>query len=246
MVNRAQSRQHRTLRRGGTLLIVAMLLLTPAASTGAAHSDGHLPSKPAFVVDLDEDGSARVTVTVTFNLSSDDEQRAFESLRENETARQQRTERFGDRMRAIAATTQNETGREMTVRDAAIEFVEQNGTGIVALSVTWEGLAAQTDEGLVLREPFNSGFDINRTFRVVGPQGYTLAAVTPEPADRSENAATWGPSAGFDGFRAVFAPTTTEADASGTTGTNGPGFGIVAGVLALLTGVAGVLRRTRQ
>ncbi len=249
MVDDARSGRDRFLRRGATCLLVAMVLLTPAmASTGAAQSGDQLPSKPAFIVDLEDDGSAHVAVTVTFNLSSDEERQAFQSLRENESARQQRTEQFGERMRAIAAATQNETGREMAVRDAAIEFVEQDGTGIVALSVTWEGLAARTDEGLVLQEPFTSGFDVNRTFRVVGPQGYTLTAATPEPTERRENAATWEPSADVDGFRAVFAQATetTATEASGVSGMSGPGFGILAGVIALLTGAAVVARRTRQ
>jgi hypothetical protein len=231
-------------------VIIAILVAAPAvASTGTVSPTAptdELPPEPAFVVALDADGSAQVTLVITFDLTTDSEQEAFESLRANTTSREQRTDRFAAQMQAIAARAENTTGRPMEVRDPAITFTTKNDTGVVGLSVRWTDLATQEDDRLVLREPFASGFDVDRRFQVVGPDGYGLAAVTPSPTTRTKNSATWAAERDFEGFEATFASEWDETTGdrqertAGTSDDGGssagaPGFGIEVAALAVLS-----------
>lgn len=234
----------RRVRIGFAPLAVAVVLLVGAplamaTAAGAAQTTPAAPAEPALVVALDADGSARTTLTVTFDLTNDRDREAFDALRENTTAREQRTRQFASRMRAVADRAEANAGREMQIRDPTIAFTERDDTGIVALSVTWDGLAARSGDELVLREPFASGFSIDRPFRVIGPDGYELATASPTPTDRSGTAATWAAGTSIDGFEATFVLATE-------TGASAPGFGIVLAVLALLVSTAMLRYRSRN
>jgi len=241
------------IRLGFVLVALVLLVMAPVAATAATaqstESAASLPAEPAFVVDLETDGSARVTLVATFDLTTDSEREAFEALRANETAREQRTDRFATRMQAIATRAENDTGREMAIRNPAMTFTTENDTGIVGLSVTWEGLATQEGDRLVLQEPFASGFNIDRPFRVVGPDGYALGTATPTPTTQQQNSATWSATTQFEGFEAVFAPaasgTASDAD-DGTSGAGAPGFGIGVALVAVLAASALLVGRRRQ
>lgn len=238
------------VRYGCVLVVLALLVTAPVAATAGtaqtANSASQLPAEPAFVVELDADGSARVTLVVTFDLTTDNEREAFETLRENTTARERRTDRFATRLQAVAARAENTTDRAMEVREPDITFATRNDTGIVAPSVTWAGLAAQEGDQLVLREPFASGFDLNRAFRVVGPDGYELTTVRPSPTTRTQTSATWEAGIEIDGFEATFAPAegahAAETD-TGESSAGAPGFGIGVGALAVLVSTALLYRR---
>lgn len=239
--------------RFGCVLVALVLLVTaPAAATvGAAQSTesaASLPAEPAFVVELDADGSARMTLVTAFDLTTDSEREAFEALRANETARMQRTDRFATSMQAIASRAENSTGREMEIRDPVIAFSTTNDVGIVALSVTWDGLAAQDGDRLVLREPFASGFEIERPFRVVAPDDYELVTATPSPTTQRQNSATWSANTQLEGFETTFAPAetgTTAETREGASEAGAAGFGVGVATLAVLAGSAllGVGRR---
>ena len=243
-----QTRSARRRVRFTCLLVVIALLVTApvAAATGteANQLSESVPNEPAFVVALDANGSAHVTLTVTFDLTTESEREAFQALRENETAHERRTEQFAARMEAIATTATNETGRTMQIRNGAISFTERNDTGIVALSVTWDGLAAETGDRLVLREPFDSEFTTDRSFRIIGPDGYELTSVTPKPTNQTQNAATWNAGTEFETFEATFAPASDAA--SDNEGESSPGFGAETAVLAVLVGVAFLTFRNRK
>ncbi|SEQ39367.1 DUF7345 domain-containing protein [Natrinema salaciae] len=230
--------RRRRVRVAYVLVAIALLVTAPVAAATEARAatsqmSDPVPAEPAFVVELDVNGSAQVALTVTFDLTTDSERQAFQSLRANATAHERRTEQFAARMRAIASGAANDTGRAMQVRGAAISFTEREDTGIVTLSVTWDGLAARTGDRLVVREPFDSEFATDRTVRITGPDGYELTTVTPEPTDRTRTAATWNGGTAFEGFEATFEPDETAAD-----GTSIPGFGAGIAVLAVLVGAA--------
>lgn len=238
--------------RTSTIAVLGVLLLlvsatAPAAAAGQASAV--TADEPAFVVDLEEDGSAEVTLRLTYDLTTDDESDAFQTLKSDEQAQQDLRERFLNRMQSVASAAENKTGREMRVHDASITLrtTANNETGIVELSVTWEGLAATTDGKLVVTEPFASDFQPNRTFVVSGPEGYTLASASPTPTSVSDGTAVWEQGADLSGFEATFAPaettTTTTAATTTTTEAKGPGFGVGIGVLALL-GAALLARRS--
>lgn len=247
-------------RRYGSLafgVALALLLVASAVALGgsAAAQDGAgAPTEP-FVVALEDDGSARVTLTVTFDLTTDAERRAFERLRNNDTARRAFRDGYADGLRAVAATAENRTGREMSVTDPAAELRRANDTGVVALSVTWSGLARVEGDRLVVREPFASDYQPDRRFVVRAPDGHELSSVSPEPDARDGSTARWDAGTSLDGFRVVAAPaeeptepadgTTGAGDATGGTTTGQPGFGPVTLLLACaLVGLA-VERRRR-
>lgn len=231
---------------GPVLLAVVLLASAPVAmsTTGATQSAAELPHEPALLIALDSNGSARVTLVVPFDLSTDAERAAFGTLRTNATARERRTDRFARRLEDIARRTAATTGREMAIADPSARFVERGDTGIVALSATWVGLAARSGDALVLREPFASGFDPDRTVHVVAPEGFELAAATPTPTARTVSSARWSAGASLAGFEARFVP---AGDANGGLTADAPGFGVAVAVLAVLVlvGLLAVLERRR-
>lgn len=207
---RERSPVRRTILRASLLIVAAGLVVAAVGpvtipARGAVSTD-ELRSEPAFIVSLDADGSVRVTLITTFNLSSDSERAAFRRLSTNSSALERRGDRFASRLTHIAGRLEESTGRTMAVRDLAVRSAARGSIGIVALSVTWVGLAESTADRVVLREPFASGFETNRTFRVNGPDGYKLAWATPSPANQDENAVSWRAGTALDGLEVTFVP----------------------------------------
>jgi hypothetical protein len=204
-----------------------------SVSAASAASDGS--PAPAFVVDLERDGSARVTLATTFDLSTERGQAAFERLRRNETAQTRLRGDFADRMRAVASTAADETGREMGIRNPAIELVASNDTGVVSLSATWTGIAAGEGDRLVLGAPFDGGYEPDRPLVVRAPNGYGFTATTPAPDATRPSVATWDAGRNLDGFEAVVTTDAASGESDGgSSGVSAPGFGVGAAVAALL------------
>ncbi|WP_254768697.1 DUF7345 domain-containing protein [Salinilacihabitans rarus] len=236
----------RTARRTArTWGIVALVLLAAVATPAAAQTGTQAQlttdtTEPAFVVALHEDGSADVTVTMTYDLT--DENAAFESLRNNSTVQQNAAETFAERLRSVAANASEATGREMSVSDPSISLSTADGgsVGVITLQVRWHGLAAVDGDTLHVSEPFASGFTPERPFTLVEPDGYELTDATPEPADTTADGATWAAGTSLEGFSATFEPST----ASTSGGDALPGFGPVAGLVAVSAGAALLARRS--
>jgi len=205
-----------------SLAVTALLIgaaVGPAAATQAV--------SPSMTVDLATDGDAKVTVVSTFDLESDDQQAAFDELRNNETARAAYVDQFSNRWTGVAAATEARTGREMAISDASLKLSREVSTGVATFSVTWENLAAAEDGTLTLSEPFASEFTPDREFTVVLPDGYERASATPEPSSESDGRLVYETGASLDGFSVV-------AEESGPTGGSGPGFGVAGALIALL------------
>lgn len=230
------------------LTVLSLVVLVVAAAAPAA-ADGS--SEPAYVIQLEENGDARVTVTMTFDLETDDERDAFRTLENDADARNDARDRFAERLSSVAADASEATGRDMTVQDASIDVStdDDGNVGLVTLSVAWTNLAAQQDGRLVVTEPFASGFESDRPFTVRGPDGHRLDGASPSPDDEETNAATWDAGADLSGFEATFAPAedsgtsvTNTGDDRGNTDVDVPGFGLVA-MLVALVGVAALATR---
>lgn len=232
--------------RQSVALVAAVLLVTGGlAGPVAAQSAATDSSDARLLVDLRADGSATVTLVRGFDLTTDTERTAFERLQGNESAQATMQAQFTDRLASVAQTLAAETGRETAVRDAGATVTVDGDTGIVALSVTWDGLAVVDGDRLVLAGPFADGFAFDGVVSVDAPDGYELVAATPTPVDESDEQATW-PGDELDGYRAVFAPDGTETTGTaGTTSTTSPGFGVLAGVVALLSLLALASARRR-
>ncbi|WP_226022435.1 DUF7345 domain-containing protein [Halomicrobium salinisoli] len=232
-------------RTGRTLLIGAVALLTVAAAVPAPAAAQD--PEPAFVVDLAESGDAAVSVTYAFDLDTDAERQAFRELRDNESAREAYAARFGDRLRSVAANAENASGREMAVEDVTIDVATDDRTGVVTLSADWRGLAATTDGGLAVTEPFASGFAPDRQFVIALPDGYEASEVAPEPASSGDGRLTWSAGTDLDGFELVAAESgggdAATADGDRSTAADGPGFGVAAALAGLVA--AALLARRR-
>lgn len=213
----------------GVLLCVALVSSATAAPAAAADHDEQ------FLVELDAEGNADVAVTYTYDLETGSERAAFEELESNETARQELTSRFRNRMQTVADRAGNETGRLMTVTDASVDIESSDGVGIVTLSVAWENLAAVEDDRLTVAEPFASGFEPNRAFTVTAPDGYELDSASPSPDASGDESVTWNAGTSLDGFEVVAASAEESDTASeGASNGDGAGFGVAAAAAALV------------
>lgn len=241
-------------RRTATTVLVAVvtaLVVSAAvpASAAPANATTQATAQPSLVVQLQEDGSARVAVTLTYDLETDDEQAAFGTLRNDSDARTDARDRFRSRMASVAGDASDATGRDMSVTDAAIDLAvsDDGSVGVVELSVTWTNLAATRDGSLVVTEPFASGFEPDRRFTVRGPDGYGLASASPSDDDTAANAATWSAGADLSGFETTFEPTSGGSDGAaggdGSGGVGAPGFGVGLALVALAAAALALARR---
>lgn len=239
-----------TLRRAATGALVALLVVSAAvAAVGpVAASDASqefvASDEAAFVVDLQQDGSADITLRLTYDLTTQNETESFESLRNDSQAQTELRDRFENRMQSVAADASNVTGREMRVTDASISLrtSDDGNTGIVSLSVTYEGLAAVDGDTLTVTEPFASGYVTNQAFVIRAPDGYSLPSVSPSAAQRSDSAAMWTADTNLDGFEVTAEPSETATTTKAETGGGIPGFG-VAGALVAIAAVVSLARR---
>lgn len=228
--------------------LVSSMVVTPVA----AQTD-----EERVLVELGEEGDADVSVTFAYDLSSEEEGTAFEQLQENTTAQAEATERFENRMGAVADDASAVTDRDMSVTDSAIELRRDGDAGLVTLSLRWTNLAAVDGDRLTVTEPFASGFEPDREFSVVVPDGYEIASATPEPSGNDGTSVTWDADSSLDGFELV-----AETGAAGTDEESGSseaseesldgdgaedaaGFGAVTAVLALLAAALLAVRGRR-
>ena len=199
-----------------TVAVIGALLAPGAAALGGPGAEPAAEEGSAFVVALESDGDATVTLVLTYDLADADDEAAFEDLRERP---ENVTGLFGDRMTRIAERTAAQTGREMAVSDVRAKIESGNGTGVVRMSAAWTNLAAVDGDRLAVSEPFASEFRPDRPFVIVAPDGYALADATVEAdsttAPDGSNAATaeWAAGTDLSGFSTVFAP----SDAAGVT-----------------------------
>lgn len=216
------------------LLVAAVLTVAAVGGAGVASAE-EPPPEDAFVVELQPDGDATVTVSVGFDLTTDGERAAFDELRENESARTAIRDRFADRLATVANETEHDVDREMSVASpsVALSTTDDGATGVVAISATWNGLAERQDGRLVVSEPFASGFAPDRRFVVRAPDGYALDATAPEPDSRTDRAATWSAGSELSEFEVAAAESDAAGDIGGT-GVGSPGFGVGTGALGLL------------
>lgn len=246
------------LRGPGVALAVAVLVVlsaTAPAAAGSTSADAAVSEhQEAFVVAVQADGSADVTLRLTYNLTDDEEREAFRTLQDDDSAKQATRDRFRDRMAGVAAAAENETGREMAITDASIslETVAGGDVGVVELGVTWEGLAAVSGDRLVVSEPFASGFEPPNPFVLTAPDGYVVEDVSPGADGGAEASASWNAGASLEGFEATLAPESTETatddsgdgDGGSSDGGGQPGFGAAAALVGAL--VAAVLLARRR
>lgn len=199
------------------------------------------PDTVVLAVALAEDGDAAWTVEYRIRLDDANTTEAFKAYREDiEANTTDYATQFADRLGPTVRTGENMTDREMAVTDASVNLDVVENTGVVDLSVAWDGFGAVQNERLVLDEPFASGFGLDRPVTVQQPERYAVADASPSPDD-SDATLRWDAGTDLDGFEVIFERTagaTTDDTSDEMTATSGPGFGSIAAILGISALVA--------
>jgi PGF-CTERM protein len=238
--NHIQSEGSTVSRHAATILLVAIaaigavVCLAGTAGAGAAEDPG------TFVVTLEDEGTATLEITSRFDLGDESRREAFRSIEDDQEATDQYAADWTEQLNIVAENASDKVGREMTVRDASVSTSTTDGgdVGVVTVTVTWENLAAVDGNELTVTEPFASGFEPDREFTLVAPEGYVLTSVEPEPTSKDTEEATWNGGSSLEGFQVT---ATGTDDSSG--GSSLPGFGLTVAVLGILVAAGLAVRR---
>jgi hypothetical protein len=229
-----------SLRRFGGILCIVLVAIGLFAAPAAAVDE---PANGQFIVELDANGDADVVFTDEFDLTDPQQRPVFEEVRENEEFERQAKERFREGIRSVSEQANEEIDRELRVGEVTIGTVVDGETGYVVYRFRWENLAVVDEDRIVLSEPFSTYDTLDRELIVLAPEGGELTSVSPQPARRGEDVASWpGLTAFGDNFEVVatvpdesdefWADSTPEfASGSETYGGGGP---VVLGVSLLL------------
>ena len=226
---------HRTAAVALAALLACSLAVAPAAAT-TQNQD----ADPSLVVEVQPDGDAVVTLTATYDLTSEEERDAFRSLQNDDRARENASQRYADRLQLVAENANDEVDREMRVpADGASVTLEERGeVGVAHFAATWENLAAVDGDRLVVTEPFASGYETDRPVTIVTPEGYQIASAIPSPDGEDGASATWDAGTSLEGLEV-----TMESDGSaGGASDSLPGFGIGVALLSILAALGLAVR----
>lgn len=216
-------------------IVVAVVLASTVAGVGGAATvtaDSAQPvdEQPMLHVDLTASGDATVTLVSVYDLTDDDERAAFQALQNDTAAQDDLRQRYQERMASVAEAAGEDPA---VVTDPAIELNSDGDTGVVRLSVTWEGLAAVNNDTMTVSEPFASGYDADRPVVITAPEGATVESVTPEPDTESETRIKWEAGTEFTGMNLTF-DTSEVTNSTEQTSESMPGFGVGVAVLAVV------------
>ncbi|GAA0669537.1 DUF7345 domain-containing protein [Natronoarchaeum mannanilyticum] len=233
--------------RAVALALATALAIGAVAGPAVAQPEQNENDEPSLVVEVQADGDAVVTLTATYDLTSEAERDAFASLRNDESARENATRRYAARLDSVARNASDRVDREMRVPvdEADVSLEERGDVGVVRYSATWENLAAVEGDRLVVTEPFASNYGTDRPFVLVAPDGYELAGATPSVDADGEASATWDAGTSLDGFEATMERSDGDAGAGGPADSL-PGFGVGAAVASVAGAAAFALRRRRS
>jgi hypothetical protein len=223
-----------TGRTLAALAVVALLLASLVAPAGAVHN-----SDRQFRVQVAADGSATVVLHQSYNLSVPAERETYEAYADNATRLAERQRTFGDRLRRAAANGSARTPRDMAIADVSSSTLRINDTGTVRFQARWVGLANVTETGVVVTEPFASGFDPDATLVVSGPEGYVRNVTAPGPSMAQRNSAFWNERTDLTGFVARFVDPGTSSAADGGNGGDGGNDAPRSGGVGRLVGAVG-------
>lgn len=207
------------------------------------------PDGVVLRIDVGENGTAAWTIEYRVRLDDENATAAFDSLqtdvRENRTAFR---ERFAARMTRTVDAAENETGREMALRNVSVTAERRQlpqTYGVVAYRFEWTNFARADGERLVVGDAVGGIFlDAESRLVIAWPAGYEATSVQPGGYEDRDSAVAWaGP--------VDFGPNEPRAVVQPTAADGGDAFpvGLVAGAVVLLSlvaaGVYAVRRRER-
>lgn len=231
---------------GVLALVLALALVASTVPVATAAQNAQNSTEDSVVVSLDGDGDAALSLVIPFDLTDAEQRSAFEEFSTDEARQQTLVEQYETRVSNVAAELDNQTDREMRVTDPRIESRtdDSDTVGFVEVTVTWERLAAVDGDSLRLGAPFDSGFAPDARMTVEAPADHRFVSTTPEPTVE-DGTAVWSTDKQLDNFSVTVAPEDTSSGESeetpGTDGTesaaspddSGPGFGVVAALVAV-------------
>ncbi|MEF8916045.1 DUF7345 domain-containing protein [Natronomonas sp.] len=210
-------------------LVIATLAVSLFAGVGAAQEPE--PVDGRFLVELEADGDAQISLEQEYDLSNDAERDAFESLHDDETAQREAAEQVQQDTEYVNNVADEETDRDMTVGEVTVETSVDGNVGTVAYQFTWGNLATAEDGRLVLAEPFSLYDELDRKLVVVVPEEYEITAATPDPDEQNATSASWE---GFTSFSEPEGGFEVVAESDEASSGDGAGFGPTVAVGALV------------
>ena len=249
------------MRAGGGRGVVAVALVVSLvlAGSGAGAAQGETagvapqtgdvdPDGVVLRVALDENGTATWTIEYRVRLDDENATAAFDSLRSDvQTNRTGFRERFAARMARTVAAAENETGREMALRNVSVTAERRQlpqTYGVVSYRFEWTNFARVEGERLVAGDAVGGIFlDAESRLVVAWPAGYEATSVRPGGYEDRDGAVAW---AGPVDFGPNEPRTVVQPAASG--GGGSVPVGLVAGAVGLLSLVAagGYVYRRRE
>lgn len=178
-------------------LLIGSALAPVAADTTVAQQTQPDADNTVTRIEMFENGSARWTIQIRTRLDTGqrvDEYTMFQSRFRSDTA--QYLGPFRSRIQGAVANAENATGRQMRATNftasTSIQEVPRRW-GVVTYDFTWTNFAAQENGQVIVGDIFQGGFFVaaNDTIQIVGPDGYEVSQVDPNPDSREVDVVTW-------------------------------------------------------
>ena len=205
-----------------------------------------------LTVGLQSDGDATWIIEYRVQLNDQNDTDAFEQLQSDiRNDSTPYTDRFGDRMRSIASSAENTTGREMAIRNVTVDTRTQPNYGILVYEFEWTNFAAVDGDTIRAGDAIEQFYlDSQTTLRMSWPEGYVSDSVTPEPTQTGTREVVWEGELDFgpgepevvvvpQGETPVSQDTTTAPATGGDGSDGGSSLPLVAALLAVLAVAAG-------
>lgn len=205
--------------------------LSGASVTGrpAVQSGGFDPDVTVLRVEIATDGDARWTIVHSFNLTDENDTRAFDRL----AAEFERGEVGGGHlatMERAAAAASEATGREMTVRNVSRETTVVDGTGRLVTRLTWTSFARVSGDSIRVEDAFAlasgswlPGLAADEQLVVGPPPGYRIDSAPSADSFRNGSLVWVGPTEFDDGYLSLtYRKVTPPPSPEGGTNTTSP------------------------
>jgi hypothetical protein len=187
-------------RAGQMVVFAAVVLLVTAGTAGTVGAFGQSSAKQVVDADstqlsvsLQADGDATWTIEYRVQLNNQNDTEAFESLRQDiQNDSTPYTDRFGDRMRRIANSSETATGREMAIRNVTVDTRSQPSYGILVYEFEWTNFAAVDGDTIRAGDAIEQFYlDADTTLAMSWPDGYVSDSVTPAPTQTGARDVVW-------------------------------------------------------
>ncbi|WP_323191182.1 hypothetical protein [Halostella sp. PRR32] len=149
-----------------------------------------------LLVSVDENGTATWEMQYWTRLDDDNTTQAFEDLqRDVEANPDNYTARFRDRITRTVRSAENETGREMAVRDVRIGTETRSipqEYGVITYTFDWENFAAVDGDRILVGDAIRGFFLSSETrLTVEWPDGYEVESISPDTDNSGDTSVGW-------------------------------------------------------